>query len=547
MRLPRTIVRDAPEAPTQTVTRTATLEVDAGALSARLVPWDTAARVSDDGGRTHYLETWAHRSLTPAPVVPVYASHTQAPGGGVQRGDLIGRLDALDNRADGLYADVILANTPEAQRVRELARTVGASVSIEAAVLDGPAEAGSEVVRTDGLLTGVAIILAPQSPAYPDAQVLAVREDPTPEPEPEVEPEVETADDPEVIRADAVAQVGEMVRRELSRAGLRTGGAPSHPLARFDSLDACLTAARADAEVAHQFRDAYRAHALARVWVDQTTDDGGNAGVVPPGWTREVFGIIDRGRPVVSAIGSRPLPDAGMDVNWPYFDGDLTALVGEQADEKTDITSVVVDLKKGTAPLKTYAGGSDVSLQLIRRSEPSYRDAYMRILTAAYAAVTDSAAGTALTAAATTGGTVWDPSSDTDGTAFRKALFASSIEVLEATGQPASVVLMASDVFAGMGGLTYVAPAAYNPNTVTGTADASTLNVSVSGLRVVAAPYLANGTVIVTNGLAAAWFEDGPNALTALDVPKLGENVAVWGMGALGVMLPAGVISVPAA
>ena len=75
-----------------------------------------------------------------------------------------------------------------------------------------------------------------------------------------------------------------------------------------------------------------------------------------------------------------------------------------------------------------------------------------------------------------------------------------------------------------------------------GTADASTLSVSVSGLRVVHARYLANGTGVVTNGQAAAWAEDGPFVISAPDVPKLGEDTAVWGMGALEVTAPAGVV-----
>ena len=59
---------------------------------------------------------------------------------------------------------------------------------------------------------------------------------------------------------------------------------------------------------------------------------------------RDRVGIVDHGRPVVSAFGLGNLDDAGMDVDWPYFDGDLLALVGEQTAEKTPITSVRVDI-----------------------------------------------------------------------------------------------------------------------------------------------------------------------------------------------------------
>ena len=48
----------------------------------------------------------------------------------------------------------------------------------------------------------------------------------------------------------------------------------------------------------------------------------------------------------------------------------MHALVGEQTVEKADVTSVKVSFKKASVPIKTYAGGSDISWQLIRRSQP---------------------------------------------------------------------------------------------------------------------------------------------------------------------------------
>ena len=43
-------------------------------------------------------------------------------------------------------------------------------------------------------------------------------------------------------------------------------------------------------------------------------------------------------------------PDSGMDINWPYFDGDLTAIVADPVRQKRRaINSVAVSIKKGTA------------------------------------------------------------------------------------------------------------------------------------------------------------------------------------------------------
>jgi hypothetical protein len=228
-----------------------------------------------------------------------------------------------------------------------------------------------------------------------------------------------------------------------------------------------------------------------------------------------------------------------MEVNWPYYDGSLLSLVGVQATQKTAITSARVDLKKGSEDLLTYAGMSDLSYQLIRRSSPSYKDAYLRIMYAAYAAVTDNAAADGLVAGQTVD---YDFSADTTGAGLREALFEASVLVQSATGSPAEFALVASDVFIAIGGMTQVGSAPYGVQNVAGTADAASLSVNINGIRVIYEPYFAAGKAFVSNGQAATWYEDGPFTVVAEDVEKLGQNVAVWGLGAFGVHLPAGIV-----
>ncbi|MET0911030.1 MAG: hypothetical protein ABWZ99_16310, partial [Ilumatobacteraceae bacterium] len=116
-----------------------------------------------------------------------------------------------------------------------------------------------------------------------------------------------------------------------------------------------------------------------------------------------------------------------------------------------------------------------------------------------------------------------------------------------ATGSPATFALAASDVFTAIGGLPDLFPAIYGTNNASGTADASTLSVSVSGLRVIHDPFLADGTLLVSNGQAGSWWEEGPMTVAAEDVEKLGQNVAVWGMGVFGATVPAGIVKVTGA
>jgi HK97 family phage prohead protease len=333
---------------------------------------------------------------------------------------------------------------------------------------------------------------------------------------------------PAVDPGMTAAQLAEQLR-PLLFAG--PAAQPAHPLAGFASFG--------DAWMAVQTQDVDQ-FAL----VDQVIAD--NPGVVPPSWLTEIRGIIDTGRPGVVAFGGASSPgDSGMDLFWPYFDGDFSLLVGVQATEKTEITSVKVPIKRGTATLKTYAGGSDISYQLIRRSSPAYRDAYLRIMAIGYGVTTDNAFVDAVTAAATAG-PIWAPATGTSDQ-LRGALFAASAMVQKATGSPASFVLAAEDMFVKFGGLAGLWPATYGTQNVSGTADAASLRISVAGLQVILDSNLAAGTVLVSNEQAATWAEDGPFPVSAEDVAKLGQNVALWGMGATAVFLTKGIIKLPAA
>jgi hypothetical protein len=546
----RTAIRALAEAPAVSSTRIRrsterALVDEAGSISGRLVPWDTPAEVADEDGR-RYRESFAAGGLQPpAEVIPVYAGHRYHRGQ-LERGPLVGRLDDVENRADGLYGRVVLADVPAAAELRALARTVGATFSVEFADTATPA---AEVIRTGAVMSGLAVLTAPHRGAYPGATVTEVRAAPT-DTDDEDEDDEDEGDGVEGTDPDAEGAEGGIdggqppaaraaIRREVERIiGRAARPVHSHPLARYGSFYDLMVAARASAsnELAVQFATAYHARALA----DQVTSD--NPGVNAPGWLSEVFGIIDAGRPVINAIGTRPLPASGMEVDWPYFDGDLYTMVGQQTTQKSEITSVKVSLKKGSAALVTYAGGSDISWQLIRRSQPSYRETYLRILQAAYGAVTDQAASDAV--GAIVGGSVdWDPAgADADGSVLRGAIFSASVAVQQATGQPASFVLAAPDVFVKFGAMPGLVPGPYGTQNVAGTATASSLDVNVSGLRIVLAPDLAAGTMIVSNRLACSWFEDGPFVVAAPEVAKLGEDVAIWSMSTFAAFIPAGVV-----
>ena len=549
----RTVARAAtmtPPAARTVVARRAAVEAADDAamtLDVCLVPWGETARVTDDG-RRFYDETWTPGSLVPSDLVAVFDGHRPTPSG-VQRGDVIGRAAAVDDRPDGLHASLTLADTARGRDVYALARTLGVvHVSIEA---DVPTAEGEAIVRSSdepGMLTGVAIQWPPNGGAFAGA-VGAARSNVEPDADADDDDDDDDTTDDDTPPADdttARARVAELVRTEVARfnLGRRSSGVGAGPFARYQSFDQLHAAVRSlppseAATVSRAFADAYTAHRVAaRAWTNQITTD--NPGIVPPSWLSEVFGIVDRGRPSITALGGPRSPgDTGLDVHWPYYDGDLTTIVAVQTAEKTDINSVKVSFKRGQATLATYAGGSDVSYQLQRRSSPGYMALYDRILQIAYGITTENAFIDAVVAGA--GHTLVLAPTTAAPPEIKAFLFGASAHVRAVTGAPATAVLVASDVFQAWGALDNLFPAAYGTQNVAGTAQASNLSINISGLEVTEAPMAPAGTVVVTNEQAASWLEEGPFLATGEDVQKLGTDVAIWGMGVPGLFLPAGI------
>jgi hypothetical protein len=276
----------------------------------------------------------------------------------------------------------------------------------------------------------------------------------------------------------------------------------------------------------------------SRALYDQVTQN--NPGLMPPIFSNIVRGIFDLGAPTINAFGRESAGTTGMEFNFPYWDGDLTTIVEEQVDEKDQVNSVAINILKGTANLKTYAAGSDISFQLLQRSSPSYVDAHTRIMLNSYVQVTDIAMVAAVYGARTV--EAYDLATDTDGSAFREAVFGASVSCQTATGMPAEFVLVSPNVFKTIGGWSTFFPSNYGTFNVSGVASASNLSVAVSGLPVILDRNIGGDAILVSNREAARWIEDGPR-LSQMDQPALlGRDVAVYGYGCAQIISSAGII-----
>ena len=323
----------------------------------------------------------------------------------------------------------------------------------------------------------------------------------------------------EVVPLPTIAELAAEVSSHLDAARSQ----PRHPLAPFateNDWTAALMAADAAGDIERQ-RTLVAAFAVA----DQITGD--NPGVIPPGWRTDIKMNLDARRPAIAGVGSIGLPPAGMDSNWPYYAGDLDAIIALQTAEKTDLAGPKISILRASAPIHTAGVVTDISYQLLMRSSPSYLTAYLSICRAAWARYTERVFELALVA----GGTASTAAAPTDAASFASTLFHMSSEVEDATGAPATVVGVAKDLWIALGGLTKDLPnPSYGTNNSSGTSSAATLQINVNGLSVTRWPFLANGTLVATNDSAAKFAETGPMVADAENVVKLGRDVATWGM-----------------
>lgn len=499
-------------------------------IDLRILPWNEIGQTLEGRER---VKRGAFRGVKPEEVsLEAIGPHGNDPG--VR---LAGRAISLEDREDGQYGTFRVSKTAAGDELLELARDgVYRGASAVFAPITSRMAPDGVTERIAARLVRVGIV---ERGAYSGAAVLAVRsaaegngmtEEPIPTPDPEPDP-VPTPE----ARISLLSSMDDLRRDLVGRmAVLEAGGSSrssSSPASKYRTFGEYVEAAYVDPSLAPL---------MARVLVDQITSE--NPGVVPPAWVQEIAGILAFPRPAITAFGGpKSLGDSGMELDWPYLDPalDLDTVVALQAAEKTDIASVKVKILKGSEPIATYAGGSDVSYQLIRRSRPAYREAYLRILAIAYARVTEAAFEAALEAGAGGSGVL---TATADAAAVRAFLFSASSKVAAATGSPATFDLVSSAEFARLGGLPDLMAPQYGTNNVPGTTSAATLAISVSGLPIIEAPFLTGNTHLVSNSSAAGWHEDGPFPISAEDISKLGQNVALWGMGTTAITVPAGIV-----
>ena len=381
---------------------------DGRLIDVRLVAWGDIA--TDASGYRETIMRGAFAGVDPADVI-LESGASLLNGGHDTRA--VGNAVAIEEREDGAYGTFHVRETPAGDELLQLVRpgpNGALPVLRRASVVFKPVKSRQ---RSDGVIERHAVDLARLSilprGGYPSARVLAVRSEPTTMEVPEVDiAPVDLA--PTIARVDNVEAA--IARMEANFA------TPATAARQFESFNAFVEAIqRGDASPY-----------IMRTVADQITSQ--NDGVNGNSWITDVKRIVNLGRRAITAMGGPgALPDSGMTISYPYY-GSANTLVAVQSTQKTEIQSARVDIAAGTAAVATYAGGSDISRQLLDRSSPSYLEAYRRIMLAAGASVTDNAFVNALEAAS---GTTTQTMANTLGTGMALATSAFADDIFDTT------------------------------------------------------------------------------------------------------------------
>jgi HK97 family phage major capsid protein len=253
-----------------------------------------------------------------------------------------------------------------------------------------------------------------------------------------------------------------------------------------------------------------------------------NIGVVPDAFSTELIGVIDPRRPFMQTTRKLNTPASGMSLTMPKIVTRPT--VAEQAvngtpTEKAELSSTATSVTTVTFDAVSKGGAGDISLQLLKRSDPSFLGLYLELLAEAYAQEAEQEAVEALLASGTLSGGAMDPEALVLASAWQGTFDA-------IRRPPDTIWLSSAAVGAFLDAKSDGTNAPLYGQITSNFSAGGGVGGSISGLRAVHVPALDStaSDVIIGPSTGFAWAEDGTYTLQ-VDVPaKAGRDVAIIGM-----------------
>ena len=431
--------------------------------------------------------------------------------------DIIGVVTAMEESDEGLLIRAKISETVLGNETLNLVKD-GAIRSFSVGfipVIDEKKD--NTIIRKKVNLKEVSLVAFP---AYDKAEVLSVREETNQE---EISMENTTPDYTSAIN-EVRNHAEELERRLDVIASEKTVSAPA---VQFRSYGEYVKSVAKGDEAAI---------ALHRDFTGATTADS----IMKNAWVSDTVRILNAGRPTFSVLSSAALPADGNNVEYPIIDSN-TLSVDEQEAEADTLAYGKLTLTSATAPIKTYGGYTDMSRQVVERSSINYVDTAFRAMVAKYAAATNAAAKSALNANVGSMNTAtvaaWDSS------AVIEAIADAAVKVNNDTAYALEFLLVSSDVFKALAGVTdeagrpLLSNAGATVNTF-GSINPVGLTGNILGLPIVVDPSLAGGKFFAGNSAAFTTYESAgaPFRLNDEEITNLTNSFSVYGY--LGIAAP---------
>ena len=269
-----------------------------------------------------------------------------------------------------------------------------------------------------------------------------------------------------------------------------------------------------------------------RAAAHQKTSD--NLGLIPDPVVGDVINFIDAARPLVSALGPRPLTSATF--HRPRVTQHTAVAkqgaAGAKADEKSELVSQKMVIDRLTVEAVTYGGYVNVSRQNIDFSSPSALDLIVNDLASQYAIETEAATCDLLATTATTAVTYDEtPSTGTIADAVVAALWnAAAVAYTAVRGQGRLVLAVAPDRLGAFGRLfapvnpTNAQSSGFNANSF-----AQGSMGTISGISLVMSAQLGTGEAFLFSTAALEVYEQRVGTLQAVEPSVAGVQVAYLG------------------
>lgn len=494
-------------------------------IEGRAVPYMTPTKV---GG---YLEQFARGAFegTDPASVKLYWRH----------GEPVGRILQLREKPDGLYFTAKFSDTTSGRDAWTLAKDgveQGVSVGFRA-VQDAWSADKTLVTREKASLVEISTT---DRPAYAGAAVLATREEEstptTEESEPAMDASTEsnaTAVDVRDARVEDILERTAAIETALTQLSEKREATPAAPLFRSFG-EYAIARAQGDEKAELMFRAISEASTAEVAATSLLTDT----------WLDRIRGIVNHGRPTVTAFGTAPLPASGLKLHWPTVTQMPTVASQDLEDDLISSTKMIIE--DAEASIVLYAGGGRLSRKLIDRTSPSYVNTLLVAMAAAYGKTTEGA----FLAEVLDQAAVSDAFGGSTASHFVEGIANAAADIYDETGFSADFVAVSRDVFTSWAALSAgdrpVFSLTAGGQNVIGGVNIAGLSGSFANIPVLMIPQATTGTVLVASREGAKFHESAgaPLQLTNDKVDTLQRDIAVYGYGLSAVYAPAAIRSV---